>query len=333
MPGKLPPVEHLQLHVNGIELHLACQGQGPLVVMCHGYPGLWYSWRHQMAALAQAGYRAVALDMRGYGRSSRPREVEAYGYDSLSADVLAVLDHFDAADAVLLGHDFGANLTWHMAVHYPQRLRGIAPLCVPYDMELAGGCDVPPSQLYAAIAENHFFHMHYYQQSGIPEANLLGREREFLGKLFWALSARGELLNWENFPSQGTKYIDVLSAPGEALPWSWLSEQDMDYYLAEYLSAGSEQAFTGGINSYRAMDYNWRLCRDTAHAEVLVPTLFVGGQEDPVIKLAGDAPLDHMRDKVRDLRGVELLPDAGHFIQQEQPELLNSLLLEFMAEL
>jgi epoxide hydrolase A/B len=324
---------HQQLAVNGIDLHLACQGEGPLVVMCHGYPGLWYSWRHQMEALAQAGYRAVALDMRGYGRSSRPREVEAYGFDQLSADVLGVIDHFGEDRAVLLGHDFGANLTWHMAIYHPHRLRGVAPLCVPYDMELAGGCDTLPSELYAAIGQQHFFHMHYYQQAEVPEANLVGREREFLRKLFWALSARGELLDWENFPSEGTKYIDVLAEPPEPLPWSWLSVESMDYYLAEYLCAGPELAFIGGINSYRAMDYNWRLTRDTAHAEVAVPTLFVGGAEDPVIKLAGDAPLDHMRNKVKDLRGVELLPGAGHFIQQESPQALNSLLLEFLAGL
>lgn len=301
--------------------------------MCHGYPGLWYSWRHQMKALADAGFRAVALDMRGYGRSSRPAEVESYGFDSLSADVLAVFDHFGEEQAVLLGHDFGANLTWHMAIYHPERLRGIAPLCVPYDMELAGGCDTLPSNLYAAIAENHFFHMHYYQQPGVPEANLVGREREFLGKLFWALSAKGELLNWENFPSRGTKYVDVLKEPPQDLPWPWLSAQSMDYYVQEYLCAGADAAFRGGINSYRAMDYNWRLTRDTAHADVRVPTLFVGGAEDPVIKLAGDAPLAHMREKVKDLRAVELLPDAGHFIQQEQPELLNRLLLEFLAGL
>ena len=333
MPIEDGAVQHQQLGVNGVELHLACQGEGPLVVMCHGYPGLWYSWRHQIQALAGAGYRAVALDMRGYGRSSRPREVNAYGLDQLSADVLAVIDHFGEERAVLLGHDFGANLTWHMAICHPDRLRGIAPLCVPYDMELAGGCDILPSELYAAIGRQHFFHMHYYQQPDVPEQHLIGREREFLCKLFWALSSRGELLDWENFPSEGSIYIDVLAEPAEDLPWSWLSAESMDYYVQEYTRSEPELAFIGGINSYRVMDYNWRLTRATAHAEVLVPTLFVGGAEDPVIKLAGDAPLDHMRDKVKDLRGVELLPDAGHFIQQEQPAQLNRLLLEFLAGL
>lgn len=303
------------------------------MLMCHGYPGLWYSWRHQVPALADAGYRAVAMDMRGYGRSSRPREIEAYGFDRLSDDVLAVMDHFCEDSAVLLGHDFGANLTWHMAVHYPGRLRGIVPLCVPYDMELAGGADVPPSRLFASIAENHFFHMHYYQQPGLAESGVRGREREFLRRLFWALSARGQLLNWERFPSEGTHYLDVLEEPAQDLPWSWLSVEDLDYYEQEYLAAGPELAILGGANAYRVMDYNWELTRATAHAQVEVPTLFVGGAEDPVIKLAGDAPLAHMQEKVTDLRGVSLLQGAGHFIQQEQPDQLNALLLEFLGDL
>jgi pimeloyl-ACP methyl ester carboxylesterase len=328
-----PAIEHQQLHANDVDLHLACQGEGPLVVMCHGYPGLWYSWRHQMEALAGAGYRAVALDMRGYGRSSRPLDFLEYGFDKLSGDVLAVLDHFGEQQAVLFGNDFGANLAWHMGIHFPDRIRAIAPLCVPYDMELAGGSDELPSQLFAAIAENHFFHMHYYQAPGVAERNCRGREREFLTKLFWALSADGELLNWENFPMAGTHYIDVLGEPAQALPWSWLSVEDMDYYVAEYLGAGAELAFVGGANSYRVMDHNWRLNRDTAHARVTVPTLFVAGEEDPVIKLAGDAPFAHMREKVKDLRGLALLPGAGHFIQQERPDLLNPMLLDFLAGL
>lgn len=326
-------VQHLQLQANGVELHLAIQGEGPLVVMCHGYPGLWYSWRYQMNALAAGGYRAVALDMRGYGRSSRPLDSDQYSFDKLSADVLAVLDHFDQPQAVLVGHDFGANLAWHMGVHYPQRIRAIAPLCVPYDMELAGGSEELPSRLFATIAEQHFFHMHYYQAQGVAEKHLIGREREFLTKLFWALSADGELLNWEQFPMAGTHYIDVLGEPKRPLPWSWLSIEDMDYYVAEYLRAGPELAFVGGANSYRVMDRNWQLQRPKAHAEVTVPTLFVGGEEDPVIKLAGDAPFAHMREKVKDLRGLELLPAAGHFIQQERPDLLNPLLLQFLRAL
>ena len=305
-------------------------GQGPLVVLCHGFPGLGYSWRHQLPALADAGYRAVAMDMRGYGRSSRPLASDAYGFDSTAGDVLAVLDYFKAAKAVIVGHDFGANLAWHMAVHHAERLRGAVSLCVPYEMPLAGGSDVLPSQLFADIAQNHFFHMHYYQQVGRAEAGCVGREREFLLKLFWALCADGELLNWENFPMEGTRYVDVLSEPAQPLPWSWLSAADFDIYYEQYMAAGAALAFVGGTNSYRVMDYNWRLFRDSAHADVLVPAAFIGGAEDPVVKLGSEAEFAHMRHCVKDLRIDTLLPGAGHFVQQEQPELTNTLLLEFL---
>jgi pimeloyl-ACP methyl ester carboxylesterase len=324
---------HRKLAANGVELHLAEQGAGPLVVLCHGYPGLWYSWRHQLPALAGAGYRAVALDMRGYGRSSRPVDSELYGFDSTSADVLAVMDDCGADAAVVVGHDFGANLAWHMGIHHADRVRAIVPLCVPYDMELAGGCDVPPSTLFAAIAEEHFFHMHYYQAPGVAESHTLGREREFLRRLFWALSGEGNLLDWTGFPSEGTHYIDVLAEPPADPPWSWLSAEDFDYYVREYLCAGPELAFIGGINSYRAMDRNWDLFRDSAHAEVEVPALFVGGASDPVITLAGDAPFARMLDKVRDLRGLELIPGAGHFLPQEAAASVNRYLLEFLGSL
>jgi len=324
---------HHQIKNGEIELHAVSQGDGPLVVMCHGFPGLWYSWRQQLPAIAAAGYRAVAMDMRGYGRSSRPEHSDEYSLDKTSSDVLAVLDYFGAETAVMFGHDFGANLSWHMGIHHCDRISAIAPMGSPYDMELAGGCDVPPSQLYAAIAENHFFHMHYYQKVGLAEAGKLGREREFLCKLFWALSARGELLNWENFPSEGIAYVDVLEAPPSEPPWPWLSAQDMDFYVGEYLSAGPGLAFAGGINAYRVMDKNWHMFRQSAHADVELPTLFVIGEDDPVYKLSTPETFTNMRERVKDLRGLELLPGSGHFVQQEQPEALNTLLVDFLASL
>ncbi len=325
-------LDHQYLQAGDVTLHLVCAGEGPLVVLCHGYPGLWYSWRHQIPVLAAAGYRVVAMDMRGYGRSSRPTGREHYSLDRTSADVLAVFDHFDAEQAVLFGHDFGANLAWYVAVHHPQRLRGVGSLCVPYDMALAGGADIRPSQLYAQVASEHFFHMHYYQREGVPEESCRGREREFLAKLFWALCADGDLLGWEAFPPDA-HYVDVLAAPPSEPPWPWLSREDFEFYLAEYLCAGPELAFAGGINAYRAMDLNWELGREQAHAPVEVPALYVGGAEDPVVKLGDPGEFAHMRRLVKDLRCEKLLPGAGHFIQQESPEALNRLLLDFLENL
>ncbi|MFK8047153.1 MAG: alpha/beta fold hydrolase [Halioglobus sp.] len=324
---------HEEINNGNIRLHIASAGHGPLVVMCHGFPGLWYSWRHQLTALARAGYHAVAMDMRGYGRSSRPIASAEYSFDKLSGDVLAVLDHFSRENAVLLGHDFGANLAWHMGIHHTDRISAIAPLSAPYDMELAGGCDVLPSQLFASVAANHFFHMHYYQSVGVAERSVRGRESEFLHKLFWALSAKGKLLNWENFPSDGTAYLDVLEEPSESLPWSWLSLEDMEFYLEEYLSAGAELAFAGGVNSYRVMDKNWHMFREFAHANIEVPAFFAIGENDPVYSLSGPKPFDVMKSRVKNLSDVVLIPNCGHFVQQEQPDRLNELLVKFLRSL
>lgn len=324
---------HEQISANGITLHIVVAGEGPLVVLCHGYPGLWYSWRHQLPVLAEAGYRAVALDMRGYGRSSRPAGSADYGFEHTSADVLAVLDYLGERTATVIGHDFGANLAWHMAVHHPDRINAVVSLCVPYGMALAGGTDTRPSELYAQVAQAHFFHMHYYQQVGKAEASCVGREREFLAKLFWALCAEGELLDWVNFPAEGTAYIDALAEPPTPPPWPWLSAEDFEYYLQEYLAEGSEAAFAGGINAYRAMDHNWERFGNSATPEVPVPAMYVGGAEDPTVKLGGPEDFDVMRERVKDLRGLTLLADAGHFIQQEQPDALNKLLVEFLNNL
>lgn len=286
-----------------------------------------------MPALAAAGYRVVALDMRGYGRSARPQGSRAYSFEHTSADVLGVMDHLGEKTACVIGHDFGANLAWHLAAHHSDRIRAIAALCVPYGMALAGGTDTRPSELYAQIAQQHFFHMHYYQQVGAAEASCVGREREFLAKLFWALCAQGELLDWVNFPAEGTAYIDALAEPPVQPPWPWLSASDFEYYVAEYLVMGPGLAFAGGINSYRAMDHNWERYGNLAKAEVQVPSLFVGGAEDPTVKLGSPEDFDVMRERVKDLRGLTLIPGSGHFIQQEQPEALNRLLIDFLQGL
>ncbi len=174
--------------------------------------------------------------------------------------------------------------------------------------------------------------MHYYQQKDIPENSCTGREREFLAKLFWALSADGELLNWENFPADA-HYIDVLAEPPSDPPWNWLTLEDFEFYLQEYLGGGADTTFIGGINAYRVMDRNWELFRDTAQAEIALPALFVGGSEDPVVKLGSPEEFTRMQALVKDLRGMELLSGAGHFLQQEQPAALNRQLLTFLSSL
>lgn len=326
-------MQHHRLARGDIALHFVSAGEGPLVLLAHGFPGLWYSWRHQLPALAEAGYRAVALDMRGYGGSSRPLHCEAYRFDHLAADLFAVQAYFGTDRAVLVGHDFGANLAWHMGLHHPDRIPAIAALASPRGMPLAGGGEELPSTLFARVASQHFFHMHYFQPPGVAEADLAGREREFLLRLFWALSAGGHLLDWQNYPAEGTTYLDVLAEPDRALPWPWLSEADFEHYLEAYLAAGADRAFAGGLNAYRAMDANWLAFRAQLHDPLPVPALFLAGEEDPVIKLCDATVFERQRALVPDLRADVRIPGAGHFVQQEQPGATNRALLDFLAGL
>jgi pimeloyl-ACP methyl ester carboxylesterase len=341
--------EHLRLESNGIRMHAVTQGVGPAVLFCHGFPGLWYSWRHQLPVVAEAGFRAIAVDMRGYGRSDRPLRATEYGNQTIVADLTGVLDALGEEQAVFVGHDFGAQAAWAAALHAPERVRGVVSVAVPYGVGFAkgkkkttGGESKPkqarprglkPSETYAAIAKNHFLHLHYFQKIGPAEAELGSNPRLFLKRIYWALSARGSLLDFKNFPAEGTGYLDVLADPREPLPWPWLSEEDLDYLVDEYTRTGPDTAFIGGLNSYRAMDVNWENDPDYGRAKINHPALFLCGEKDPVLQIISPKTLETMPARVPNLRGTHLIPNAGHFAQQEAPQALNPLLLTFLKTL
>lgn len=335
-------LEHLDIPTNRIRLHGVRTGSGPTVVLCHGFPGLWYSWRKQLDPLAEAGFQAVALDMRGYGRSSRPTEPSEYGNRTIVDDLTGVLDFLDVDKAVFVGHDFGAQSCWATALHAKDRVSGIVSIAVPYGLGFSSAKKSKgskperpkkPSEVYAAIAKAHFLHLHYFQQVGPGERELGSQPDVFLRRIHWALSAQGSLLDFRNFPSEGTGYLDVLAEPSMPLPWPWLSESDLDLMVTEYMQAGPELAFIGGLNSYRAMDVNWETDPDYGRASIEVPALFLCGEKDPVLRMITRKSLETMPDRVPGLRGGHLIPDAGHFAQQEQPEAVNRYLIDFLREL
>jgi pimeloyl-ACP methyl ester carboxylesterase len=341
--------EHLQLESNGIRIHAVTQGTGPAVLFCHGFPGLWYSWRHQLPVVAEAGFRAIAVDMRGYGRTDRPRDAGEYGNQTIVADLTGVLDALGEEQAVFVGHDFGAQAAWAAALHAPERVRGVVSIAVPYGVGFARsgkkGASIGtkpkeaptkgrrPSDTYAAIAKNHFLHLHYFQRIGPAETELGNNPRLFLKRIYWALSAGGSLLDFKNFPAEGTGYLDVLADPTEPMPWPWLSEQDLDYLVNEYMRTGADTAFMGGLNSYRAMDINWEHDPDYGRTKIDHPALFLCGEKDPVLQIITPKTLETMPTRVPNLQGTHLIPGAGHFAQQEQPEAVNDALLAFLAGL
>ncbi len=333
-------------------LHVASQGSGVPVIFCHGFPGLWYSFRHQLSAVAAAGWRALAPDQRGYGASDRPMDPGVYDADYVMRDMLGILEALGEARAVFVGHDFGAQQVCNLAVRHPERVAAVVIMSCPYDFDLAGrggagsqpvasesarggAFAVPgvrPSEAFAALARRHFFHMHYIQQIGPAERELGAQPREFLLRLMHALSAEGRLLDWSKYPSAGTGYLDVL-APAPPLPWHWLRQADFDYFVQEYTRGPSTTTFIGGLNSYRVADRNWELGAAFADANITQPALFIAGAEDVVLKMIPGDALKIMQRRVPQLQEIVLVPGAGHFVQQEAPVAVNAALVKFLRSL
>ena len=339
------------IDVGGVALRAVEQGEGPLVLMIHGFPGLAYSWRHQMAPLADAGYRAVAIDSLGYGGSDRPLEPALYDADRMQAYLLAVLDHYRAATAFVVGQDFGAQYAWNLAVRAAERVRGLVAT-IPYDYDLAGRAlrggaerlapDAPtprdmaspdrrPSERYAAMAAEHFVHFHYFQTVGPADRELSGALAEYLRRSFHALSAEGDLWAWKALPSEGTGYLDALPA-APPLPWSWLSETEFDAFVSGYDHPDPMRRMIGGLNAYRTADANWESGRAWADADVVVPTLLLYGAKDPSFGFFPDWET-RMRARVPGLVGIEAIAGAGHLVQQERPAAFNRALIDFFGGL
>jgi len=342
-------ITHQMVETNGIRLHIASAGEGLPVVFCHGFPGLWYSWRNQLEPVAAAGFRAIAVDQRGYGRSDRPVDPAEYDANQVMDDMIGLLDALGAEKAVFVGHDFGAQQVCNLAVRHADRVAGVVIMACPYDFDLAGragqgskataeqrgmewGGGMRPTEAFALAARQHFLHLHYFQDIGPAERELGTDPGEVLKRLFWALSGEGDYKDYVNHPSEGTGYLDVL-APAPDLPWRWMSEADIAYYAQEFAQAGPDLAFIGGLNSYRAADRNWELGEPWADANIEVPALFIAGAQDIVLQMIAPDALDIQRQRVPDLRGTVLIEGAGHFVQMERPEETNRALLDFLATL
>jgi pimeloyl-ACP methyl ester carboxylesterase len=318
--GCMDYISHGSIRTNGIAMHVAEQGEGPAVVLCHGFPELWYSWRHQFKALADAGFHAIAPDQRGYGRTDRPQAIEEYDILHLTDDLLGLLDALGEDRAVFVGHDWGAAVVWNLALRAPERVRAVVGLSVPF---VPRGATDPISLLEALFADN-FFYILYFQESGVADADLGRDPHGTLRRFMSASSAKGAAEAFRPLPRYGTRLEDWLPDPG-VLP-DWLTKNDLDYYATEFARTG----FTGGLNWYRNMRRNWELTVDPAHTKVVAPALFIAGELDPVLMMASPAGMEEW---VPDLRGNVMLPATGHWIQQERPAEVNTALIDFLSSL
>lgn len=316
------PITHRFVETNGIRMHIAEQGTGPLVVLCHGFPEGWYSWRHQMVALAEAGFHAVAPDQRGYGLTDRPEAIGAYDLCHLTGDVVGLVHALNEQTAVIVGHDWGSPVAWTAALLRPDIFQRLVMLSVPFRPYTQGG-PKPTDRMRALFAPRQFYQL-YFQEPGLAEAELEADIRSTVLKTLWAAS--GDAPPGKRFPvvfPHGARFIDTMEVP-DKLP-TWLAEADVAHWTAEFSRTG----YRGALNWYRNIDRNYELLASLDKAAVRQPTLFVAGEEDVVITMYRDA-FDNLEATVPGLRGKHLLPGAGHWIQQERPAEVNRLLLEFV---
>ena len=315
------------IETNGIRLRVALAGDGPLVILVHGFPESWYSWRHQIEALSIAGYRVAAPDVRGYGESDRPHAVEAYDMESLTGDIAGLVDALSPNDpAVVVGHDWGAPIAWNTARLHAGKFRAVAGLSVPY---------IPPGDVVFIDAARAlftdrglFFYQIYFQDEGPPEAELEADPAEAIRKFYYAISGDAPAGTWPIDKKHGDTLLHRLPEPDMPLPW--LSEEDVAYYDAQFRKSG----FRGPLNRYR----NWH--RDHAYLSahpsspiIAQPSLYIGGTEDLVLKMFPGDMIAAMKESLADLRGAELLDGCGHWTQQERPVEVSDRLLSWLAKL
>jgi len=318
----IPGVTHRQINVGELSMHIAEAGEGPLVLMLHGFPESWYSWRHQLTALAAAGYRAVAPDQRGYGSTGGPDQADKYTMLHLCGDVTGLMDALGADRAVLAGHDWGAPVAWNTALLRPDRVSGVIGLSVPYTPR---GSTPPVSALRQLFGDG--FYICYFQQPGTADAELSRDPRATFRRVLSSASGDATAGGAPVIP-RGHGFLDICPEPS-TLP-RWLTEADIDVFAAQFTKSG----FTRPLHWYRAMDLTWELMAAWKHAPVTVPAAYLAGDRDVAVSfLGGAAVLDQLKAVVPGLRLGRILPGCGHWTQQERPDEVNAAMLSFLAEL
>ncbi|MCC9306477.1 alpha/beta hydrolase [Kitasatospora sp. RB6PN24] len=318
------PLTHGSVEVNGIRLHVAEQGEGPLVLLLHGFPESWYSWRHQFEPLAAAGYRVVAPDQRGYARSDRPADVASYTLLHLVGDVVALIKALGEESAVVVGHDWGAPVAWLTAALRPDLVRGVAGLSVP--PSLPGG--LAPTAVSRHLYGDRFYQL-YFQAEGVADRELAADPAATFRRVLVGGSGDSgrEPRPWVVPEGEGLAGLlgDVAGLPG------WLTEQDIQAFVDDYARHG-EHAFTGPLNWYRNIDRNWELLAAFQGLGISVPALYLVGDRDMVTALRGVAELrEQLPVTAPGLYRSITLPGCGHWTQQERPAEVNEALLEFLG--
>ncbi len=314
------------VNANGLAMHMEEQGEGPVILFAHGFPETSYAWRHQLAALAAAGFHAVAPDMRGYGDTDTPSEINRYSTCDLVGDLVGLLDALGCENAILVGNDWGSTAAWQAVLQRPDRFKGVVAIGVP----MMGSPPVPPTTLFPQTDDALFYAL-YFQEPGIAEAEFERDVEATLCKILFAASREAgprrpgdDTPNPFEMVSRDLGLLGSLPTP-ERLP-SWLSEAD----LAHYVEAFARSGFRGGLNYYRNLDANWSHQRALNGLKVEVPALYIVGEQDVGLSIPGMREIiAAMPSLVPRLRQSITIPDCGHWAPQEKPDAVSKAILEF----
>ena len=315
-------IVHRFASVNKIHMHYVEAGQGPLVVLLHGFPELWYSWRSQIPAIAKAGYRVVAVDLRGYGQTTVSPDLSSYSIVNQVQDISDLIDTLQEKQAIVIGHDWGANIAYAMTMLHPEKVKALVTLSVPFYPQPIG-----PVSKIREFSGDKFNFVVYFQEPGVAEKEMTADVNHFFNLFFYALSGDApDELNNKLFTKKSSheKLLDEIPAPSK-LP-SWLSEEDLAYYTNSFKKSG----FTGALNIYRNIDADFKKLRGKYRAQINQPSLFIGGQNDAAIKFGS---LEPTKKGLNNLKDLVILPHAGHWVQQEKSTEVNDAILQFLKSL
>ena len=319
-------ITHRTVQSNGLDMFIAEAGSGPLVVLCHGFPESWYSWRHQLSAIADAGFHAVAPDQRGYGETTCPEAIDAYTIHHLVGDIVGLVAALGETEAVVIGHDWGSPVAWNCALMRPDIFRAVASLSVP----TSDRGPAAPMATAARMFGDRFFYQLYFQTPGVAEHELQNdipcTMRKMLVGASGARERSGPFNPSAELPPASSFMLENMPDPADNLP-DWLTAADVDYFASRFAISG----FRGGLNWYRNIDRNWELGGSFQGCKIAQPALFMAGDRDVVpFNEQSEAA---MRATVTDLRDVVVLPGVGHWTQQEAAEPVNERLVRFLKEI
>ncbi len=323
MTGAESRLQHRIVMTPGGRIHLVEQGEGPLVLFVHGFPESWYSWRHQLPAVAAAGFRAVAIDVRGYGRSSRPAEIDQYGMVDHVADNVAVVEGLGESTAIVIGHDWGSPIAANSVLLRPDRFTALGLLSVPYSPRGSHR----PTEVFTRIGGDEQFYINYFQEPGRPEAEAEPDVRAWLAGIYTSMSgdARRPADGGPLFTVPAGRRMSDRFAVDAPLP-PWLTEADLDVFATEFEYTG----FEGAFNRYRNVDRDWLDLADYDGQPITAPSIFIGGERDGPWLAAGVA--GHAQ-SLPGLQASHVLAKCGHWVQQERPDEVNELLVGWLTSL